>query len=482
MAYKKNYDEFKKLIEQHHITTLYHFTDRENLESIIKNGGLYSWADCEQKGISISKPGGSLDSRNLDKRDNLQNFVRVSFVREHPMMYVAMNDGRISNPVVLEIDPEVIYWQDSLYADRNATKNGALVGSSIDDFSQLHFNSFKAKKHFDLDADEQKFYQAEVLVKNHIPLQFIKNIGNFGFTIPSQSAQMQTKTAYTAQITRNTPTAFIFLIDQSVSMQKYTTLYGEEMPMAEAVARIVNHQLNELVLRCIKGSETRDYYDIAIIGYGENAYSGWKGELEGRDFVKPSELKEHPYKKITTKKETRTRKGVKVVEVEEVQWIEAEATEGWTRVHHAFEKAKGLLDEWMEKHHDKDCYPPTIINITDGEFNGATKEYVLQQANELKSMFTNDGNVILFNIHISANKAVCVTCPASKDEVSFSSLATTMYEMSSLLPMRYSDRIADLRGDGTPNNRYRAMSINADMSTLIQLMDIGTPTNISQNK
>lgn len=482
MAYKNNYDEFKKLIEQHHITTLYHFTDRENLESIIKNGGLYSWADCEQKGISISKPGGSLDSRNLDKRDNLQNFVRVSFVREHPMMYVAMNDGRISNPVVLEIDPEVIYWQDSLYADRNATKNGALVGSSIDDFSQLHFNSFKAKKHFDLDADEQKFYQAEVLVKNHIPLQFIKNIGNFGFTIPSQSAQMQTKTAYTAQITRNTPTAFIFLIDQSVSMQKYTTLYGEEMPMAEAVARIVNHQLNELVLRCVKGSETRDYYDIAIIGYGENAYSGWKGELEGRDFVKPSELKEHPYKKITTKKETRTRKGVKVVEVEEVQWIEAEATEGWTRVHLAFEKAKGLLDEWMEKHHDKDCYPPTIINITDGEFNGATKEYVLQQANELKSMFTNDGNVILFNIHISANKAVCVTCPASKDEVSFSSLATTMYEMSSLLPMHYSDRIADLRGDGTPNNRYTAMSINADMSTLIQLMDIGTPTNISQNK
>ena len=482
MAYKNNYDEFKKLIEQHHITTLYHFTDRENLESIIKNGGLYSWADCEQKGISISKPGGSLDSRNLDKRDNLQNFVRVSFVREHPMMYVAMNDGRISNPVVLEIDPEVIYWQDSLYADRNATKNGALVGSSIDDFSQLHFNSFKAKKHFDLDADEQKFYQAEVLVKNHIPLQFIKNIGNFGFTIPSQSAQMQTKTAYTAQITRNTPTAFIFLIDQSVSMQKYTTLYGEEMPMAEAVARIVNHQLNELVLRCVKGSETRDYYDIAIIGYGEKAYSGWKGELEGRDFVKPSELKEHPYKKITTKKETRTRKGVKVVEIEEVQWIEAEATQGWTRVHHAFEKAKGLLDEWMEKHHDKDCYPPTIINITDGEFNGATKEYVLQQANELKSMFTNDGNVILFNIHISANKAVCVTCPASKDEVSFSSLATTMYEMSSLLPMRYSDRIADLRKDGTPNNRYTAMSINADMSTLIQLMDIGTPTNISQNK
>lgn len=482
MTYKTHSNEYRKLIEQHRITKLFHFTDRENLESIIRNGGLYSWADCEQKGINIPKPGGSMGSRDLDKRDNLQDYVRVSFVKEHPMMYVAMNEGRITNPVLLEIDPEVIYWTGSQYADRNATKNGAQVGSSIDDFARLHFDSLKAPKHFDLDPDEQKFFQAEVLVKNHIPLRYIKNIGNFGFSIPSQVTQMQTKPAYTAQITRNTPTAFIFLIDQSVSMHKTTNLYGEDMPMSEAVARIINHQLNELVLRCIKGSETRDYYDIAIIGYGENAYSGWKGELEGRDFVRPSELKEHPYKKITTKKETRTRKGVKVVEVEEVQWIEADASKSWTRVHHAFAKAKDLLDKWMEKHHDKDCYPPTIINITDGEFNGASKDYVLQQANELKSMFTNDGNVILFNIHISANKAISITCPANKNEVSSNALATTMYELSSLLPMRYSERIADLRGDTQPYDRYTAMSINADMSTLIQLMDIGTPTNISQNK
>ena len=29
---------------------------------------------------------------------------------------------------------------------------------------------------------------------------------------------------------------------------------------------------------------------------------------------------------------------------------------------------------WMKQHHDKDCYPPTIINITDGEYNGASHE------------------------------------------------------------------------------------------------------------
>lgn len=479
MEKKADWQEYKAILEQQGIKKLYHFTDRNNLESIIKSGGLYSWADCDTHNIYIQKPGGNQLSRNLDMRDGLQDYVRISFVVQHPMMYAAMNDGRISNPVILEIDPEVVYWQHTQYADRNATKDGAQVGKWINDFRKIHFDTVKTKRYFDLLEEEQAFYQAEILVKNFVPLQYITNIGNFGISIPAQS--MQTKLPYTAQITRNTPTAFIFLIDQSVSMKKTTRLYGEEMPMSEAVARIINHQLNQLVLRCIKGTETRDYYDIAVIGYGENAYSGWKGVLEGKDFVTPSELKAHPYKKIITRKETRTRKGMKVVEVEEVQWIEADATKSWTRVHHAFDKAKKLLEQWMEKYHDKDCYPPTIINITDGEFNGASKEYVLQQANELKSMFTNDGNVILFNIHISANKETCVLCPSDKAEVLSNKLATTLYELSSLLPTRYSSQVAELRQDTAPHERYTAMSINADMSALIQLMDIGTPTNIGQN-
>ena len=96
------------------------------------------------------------------------------------MMYMAMNEGRISNPVLLEIDPQVIYWNGSKYADRNATKKGAQVGGDIDDFKAIHFSAVKAQKHFDLDDDEQKFYQAEILVKNFIPLEYIRNIGNFG--------------------------------------------------------------------------------------------------------------------------------------------------------------------------------------------------------------------------------------------------------------------------------------------------------------
>ena len=482
MEKKSNWQVFKAVLDQHGIKKLYHFTDRDNLESIIKNGGLYSWGDCEEKGISIAKPGGGSLSRDLDRRDRLQHYVRVSFTTQHPMMFVAMQDGRLSNPVILEIDSEVVFWKDSKYANMNATRSGANIGGAIEDFNQIHFQSVKARKHFDLADDEQPYYQAEILVKNFIPLEYIKNIGNFGIPIPAQPKKLQAKIPYTAQITRNTPTAFIFLVDHSVSMQKKTSLYGEEMTMAEAAARIVNNQINELVLRCVKMGDTRHYYDIAVVGYGEEAYSGWQGELEGRGFVSPEELKSHPFTKIITRKETRTRKGVQVKEVEQVQWVSARHDGNWTHYHEAFDYAKKLLEEWMEEHHDKDCYPPTIIHVTDGEFNHAPKDVVMQKANELKAMFTNDGNVILFNIHFTADRTLAtVACPISKDELNGNVYAETLYEMSSLLPERYNSDIARCLNDNRPG-RHVAMGVNADATTLIKLIDIGTPTNINQNQ
>jgi hypothetical protein len=480
MNKKVNQQEYQNILNQEQITTLYHFTDRDNLASIIKNGGLYSWKDCEEKGISIAKPGGNDTSHSLDSRDGLQNYVRTSFTKHHPMMYVGMNFGRISNPVILEIDPEVVFWEDTLYSDRNATRNGAQVGGNLDDFKAIHFKTVKGQYKFDLDPDEQPYFQAEVMVKHFIPLKYIRNIGNFGISIPSQPLVLQAKTAYAAQITRERPTAFVFLVDQSVSMNRKTSVNGESISMAEAVARIVNNQINELVLRCIKTNETRHYYDIAVIGYGEDVYSGWSGTLSGRDFVSPEELKDNPLKTITTMEEKRTRKGTVMKEVKKVQWMEARCDGSWTHMHAAFEKAKDLIGTWMEKHHDKDCYPPTIINITDGMFNGTTQEDMVQVSNELKSMFTNDGNVILFNIHIIPDNQEGVVFPVSKLELHDDRYGNILYDMSSLLPERYNQPISDMRGDSS-QERHVAMAINADMNTLIQLMDIGTPTNINQN-
>ena len=483
MEKKRNWQEFEQVLKDNRITKLYHFTDFDNLESIIRCGGLYSWADCEEKGIKIAKPGGGDLSRSLDKKGRLERYVRLGFTGDHPMKYVAMEDGRISNPVVLEINLEAALWDDTLYADRNATRNGANVGGTVDDLKAIRFGLFnRMMRYYDMTEEAKMHYQAEVLVKNFIPLKYITNISNFGIPIPAQPKQLQAKIPYTAQITRNTPTAFIFLVDHSVSMQQKTTLYGEEMTMAEAAARIVNNQINELVLRCVKMGDTRHYYDIAVVGYGEKAYSGWQGELEGRKFVSPEELKAHPYTKITTRKEIRTRKGVQVKEVEQVQWVSARHDGHWTHYHEAFDYARDLLADWMIDHHEKDCYPPTVIHITDGVFNHASKEQVVQEANELKEMFTNDGNVLLFNIHFTPDlNANSVACPIAKSELGGDPYAETLFELSSLLPERYNQDIARCLNDNRAG-RHVAMGMNADATTLIKLMDIGTPTNISQNQ
>lgn len=477
MNKKADWNSIQAILAQHGIKKLYHFTDRDNLESIIRHGGLYSWHGCAQRGITIPKPGGADLSRQLDLRDGLEDYVRLSFTPHHPMMYAAMQEGRISNPVILEINPEAIGWEGTLYSDRNATRNGAQRGSSLADFEKIHFNAVMAKKHFDLDEEEQPFFQAEVMVKDFLPLQYITNIDTFGIPV---GQQLQARQPYTAQITRKNPTAFIFLVDQSVSMQRETLFGGTHMTLAEAVAQIVNNQIQELVNRCIKGDETRHYFDIAVVGYGHTVVSGWQGALAGRDFVSPLELQQNPYRRITVKEETHTRRGVAVKEVERNQWVTPTSNQSWTRLHLAFDDVRHLLEEWLMDHAGQDCYPPTVIHITDGEFNGSTPDNLVQQANEIKSMFTPDGNILLWNIHVIPTRdEVSTFLPTSKAKV-YNSYSSLLYDLSSLLPLRYNADIAKIK-QTDPGVRHVAMAENTDMTTLVQLMDIGTPTNINQN-
>ncbi|MBQ4406324.1 MAG: hypothetical protein II852_04855 [Bacteroidales bacterium] len=49
-------------------------------------------------------------------------------------------------------------------------------------------------------------------------------------------------------------------------------------------------------------------------------------------------------------------------EVEKVQWIEPRCDGHWTHLHKAFDYARRLLEQWMELHHEHDCYLPTILH------------------------------------------------------------------------------------------------------------------------
>lgn len=172
---KKDWLKFQQALKKHNISRLYHFTDRENLVSIRAAGGLLSWYSCKQNDIGIARPGGSEASWQLDSHKGLADYVRLAFIPDHPMMYVARKDGRLKSPIILEIDPAVIFLQETKFSEMNAVKNGVFANSNLDKFSEIKFNIF-SKRFFDLTDDEKPYYQAEVLVHRMLPAKYILNL------------------------------------------------------------------------------------------------------------------------------------------------------------------------------------------------------------------------------------------------------------------------------------------------------------------
>lgn len=140
--FKENYEEFRRVLEDNKIDCFYHFTERSNLDNIKKGGGLFSWNFLKKNNID-SIFGGNELSHQLDRRLGLEDYVRLSFCEKHPMMFVAVNEGRIQDPVILEIDIEVAFLKGTLFSDMNANKTGHKRGGGIEDLKNVKFDVVK---------------------------------------------------------------------------------------------------------------------------------------------------------------------------------------------------------------------------------------------------------------------------------------------------------------------------------------------------
>lgn len=90
------------------IPILYHFTDRQNLPSIRQHGGLYPMTELLRRGIQVPAPGGNQWSREADSRSGMDRYVHLCFRNNHPMAYLAGQDGRIGQILFLQIHPSVL--------------------------------------------------------------------------------------------------------------------------------------------------------------------------------------------------------------------------------------------------------------------------------------------------------------------------------------------------------------------------------------
>lgn len=169
-------------LQEHSVSCLYHFTDIYNLANIADSGGLFSWKECNERNIQISAPGGSDYSHQLDKIYCLEDYVHLSFCLNHPMMHVAMREGRIQYPVIFEIDPLVACIQSVYFSNINAVDKNHQIDNSVEILQSIPFEIF-SKHYFDLSDSQRPFYQAEILVPKLVHHDFfLKIIDKDGIT------------------------------------------------------------------------------------------------------------------------------------------------------------------------------------------------------------------------------------------------------------------------------------------------------------
>ena len=276
---------------------------------------------------------------------------------------------------------------------------------------------------------------------------------------------MEVSRVYSAQITRANPTCLIFLLDQSGSM---ADPFGGEQGARKAdfVASVVNHTLHDLVIRCTKTEEVRDYYYVSIIGYGRHVGSAFTGTLDDRLIVPISQVADYPLRiEVGYKRVSDGAGGFVEMPVRFPVWIRPQA-EGGTPMCGALARAKTIIDRWLAEH--PGGFPPTVLHLTDGESSDGDPAPIGQ---EIMSLQTTDGRVLLFNCHVSARRGTKIEYPTDERALP-DDFARMLFRISSPLPENFLGAAQQL-GVRTAEGS-RGFVFNADPSSVVQFYEIGT--------
>jgi hypothetical protein len=276
---------------------------------------------------------------------------------------------------------------------------------------------------------------------------------------------------YSAEISRTNPSCFLFLIDQSGSMSDAFGVGETPRKKSDGVADAINRLLQNLVIKCAKSEGVRNYYHVGVLGYGSHVASAFAGELADKELVPISEIADNPARvEERTKKVDDGAGGLVDQTVKFPIWFDAVA-KGGTPMCQALTQAHSIVAQWLDDH--PGGFPPIIINITDGE---STDGDPTGKAQELQDLSGDDGNPLLFNVHLSSQRATPVEFPDSETELP-DKFAQLLFRMSSVLPP-YMREIAQQEGFSASAGT-RGFVFNADIVSVIRFLDIGTrPSNL----
>ena len=166
----------KALLVKHGVDGVWHFTDQSNLQSIIDNKGLFSLVETESRGIKIPAPGGNDWSHAADKIYNVDNYVHLAFLDDHPMLFHTRSDGRTPNPIWLKINIDILDVPGVHYTNDVSNKVGTplltpeMALGKIDLEAMFTYMDWKNPE---VRQRRNLALKSEILIPRSIPLEMI---------------------------------------------------------------------------------------------------------------------------------------------------------------------------------------------------------------------------------------------------------------------------------------------------------------------
>ena len=276
---------------------------------------------------------------------------------------------------------------------------------------------------------------------------------------------------YSQEISRQNKACFLFLLDQSFSMEE--PLGHSSNRKCDELVAAINGWLQNMAIRACGDEGIKDWMDVGVFGYRTDRQatpiieSVLQGPLAGQSIVSITEIGTHPARIDTRVQYLPDEATGQMFEIpcEVPVWVDPKA-EGGTPMCHMLYYTHQILSDWIRYH--PRSFPPIVVHITDGESqDGDPTAY----AEAVKSLATEDGNVLLLNCHLSMTAAEPFMFPASEHGLP-DELARVLFRMSSVLPEPFY-RHGIMEGFALQPSA-RGMAFNADMVCLIQFLNMGT--------
>ena len=294
--------------------------------------------------------------------------------------------------------------------------------------------------------------------------------------IPSEMAPQVGATGsglYTQSMNREHRGCLIFLLDQSGSMS--VQVRGQPYKNMDMATATINNLIKTVIDNAgydIQTGRRKNYCDLVIFGYGDQVHS----LLDPNDNpISVTALAESPrgVHDVMREEIDRTTGQIRQVRVQQPYWIQAFGNSQKTEMAWALQRARNAAQNWIASDPKRlNSFPPIVVNITDGEHNGQGDP--ISEASQLRQFGTQQGQILLFNCHLTSTGSQRVSFPFDASQVqSLGAGAEQLFHMASPIPPSMIDRARSTFSVDVPGGA-RGFIYNADPQDLVNFLNWGT--------